>query len=72
VLGQAIVVVAVPKHAGEHGSEHLIEKCKQQLPNFMVPVKIEWRTHLPRSPNGKINRKSLILELKDLFIEEVK
>jgi acyl-CoA ligase (AMP-forming) (exosortase A-associated) len=72
VLGQAVVVVAVPKRAGEHGSERLIEKCKQQLPNFMVPVKIEWRTRLPRSPNGKIDRKSLILELKDLFIEEDK
>jgi acyl-CoA ligase (AMP-forming) (exosortase A-associated) len=72
VLGQAIVVVAVPKLAGKQESERLIEKCKQQLPNFMVPLKIEWRTHLPLSPNGKIDRKSLSVELEDLFKEENK
>jgi acyl-coenzyme A synthetase/AMP-(fatty) acid ligase len=30
-----------------------------QLPNFMIPAKIEVLSELPKNPNGKIDRKQL-------------
>lgn len=49
----------------------LITHCRQHLPNFMVPLQIIIRTRsLPRNPNGKIDRKMLVEELRGLFQEE--
>ena len=69
-LGQAIV--AVVKRLREEISESgLITHCRQHLPNFMVPLQIIIRTRsLPRNPNGKIDRKMLVEELRGLFQEE--
>jgi acyl-coenzyme A synthetase/AMP-(fatty) acid ligase len=36
---------------------------KKLLPNFMQPSAILWRSELPRSPNGKIDRAGLEQEL---------
>ena len=66
-LGQAVVVVATPKESGLQFTEELYEICRNQLPNFMVPQRIEWRTDLPRNPNGKLDRRKLATELQDLF-----
>ncbi len=69
-LGQAIV--AVVKRLREDLSENgLITHCRQHLPNFMVPLQIVIRTrNLPRNPNGKIDRKALVEELRGLFQED--
>lgn len=70
-LGQAVVAVIKPLREAFNESE-LIAYCKQHLPNFMVPLQIIARaTDLPRNPNGKIDRKSLVEELRDLFPENV-
>jgi acyl-CoA ligase (AMP-forming) (exosortase A-associated) len=68
-LGQAIVAVIKPLR--EMCSESaLIAHCKQHLPNFMVPLQIVVRrADLPRNPNGKIDRKALVEELRGLFPE---
>ncbi|MDG4552528.1 MAG: acyl-CoA ligase (AMP-forming), exosortase A system-associated [Candidatus Contendobacter sp.] len=68
-LGQAIVAVIKPLR--ETFSEStLIAHCKQHLPNFMVPLRIIARaSDLPRNPNGKIDRKALVEELRALFPE---
>lgn len=70
-LGQAVVAVIKPLR--ETFSESaLITYCKQHLPNFMVPLQIIARAaDLPRNPNGKIDRKSLVEELRNLFPENV-
>ena len=48
----------------------LINHCKRQLPNFMAPLQIIARhSDLPRNPNGKIDRKRLVEELRNLFPE---
>ncbi|MGB0712006.1 MAG: acyl-CoA ligase (AMP-forming), exosortase A system-associated [Gammaproteobacteria bacterium] len=65
-LGQA-VVLAVANDNGTTDTEALISHCKTALPAFMVPAHVEPRSSLPRNPNGKIDRKTLALELKDLF-----
>jgi acyl-CoA ligase (AMP-forming) (exosortase A-associated) len=66
VLGQAIVVVTTPAPGGELDESTLLAACRERLPAFMVPARIDVRTGpLPRNPNGKIDRKALSVE----FIE---
>jgi len=66
-LGQAVVVVVSPQDPTAFDPEALSACCKAQLPNFMVPAKIEVQANLPRNPNGKIDRKSLTQQYADLF-----
>ncbi len=68
-LGQAIVAMIKPVRKPFDESA-LIAHCKQHLPNFMVPLRIIARAgDLPRNPNGKIDRKALVEELRALFPE---
>ncbi len=69
-LGQAVVLVVYTPESPPDLAAQLLAACKQQLPGFMVPAKIEARAEpLPRNPNGKIDRKKISLELADLFEE---
>jgi acyl-CoA ligase (AMP-forming) (exosortase A-associated) len=69
-LGQAVVLVVYTPESGPDLATQLLAACKQQLPGFMVPAKIEVRAEpLPRNPNGKIDRKKISLDLADLFQE---
>ena len=64
-LGQAVVVVSLPRLMGEAAdSEALLLQCRQRLPTFMVPLHVEWRDTLPRNPNGKFDRPRLASELQ--------
>jgi acyl-CoA ligase (AMP-forming) (exosortase A-associated) len=69
-LGQAIVVVASVAPNRKPDSEILLNECRNLLPNYMVPLRIEWRESLPKNPNGKIDRSRLAsemaTELKDI------
>jgi acyl-CoA ligase (AMP-forming) (exosortase A-associated) len=68
VLGQAIVVVATPRDGRRLDTEALLAHCRKQLPAFMVPARVTVRQgSLPRNPNGKIDRKLLAHEMRDLF-----
>jgi acyl-CoA synthetase (AMP-forming)/AMP-acid ligase II len=66
VLGQAIVVAVTAARSTDFDTEVLIAECKRRLPAFMVPVRIEIRKTLPRSPNGKIDRQQLAREFQDI------
>ena len=58
MLGQAVVAVVKPL-CDDFNESELITRCKQHLPNFMVPLRvIVRRDDLPRNPNGKIDRKA--------------
>jgi acyl-coenzyme A synthetase/AMP-(fatty) acid ligase len=41
----------------------LLAHCKEAMPMYMVPGRIEWRDALPRNPNGKYDRVALRDEL---------
>ncbi len=70
VLGQAIVVAASPSaHHDRIHQDGLLSYCKQELPNFMVPLEIREYPSLPRNPNGKIDRSQLANSLAHLFAE---
>jgi acyl-CoA ligase (AMP-forming) (exosortase A-associated) len=66
VLGQAIVVAVTATRSAALDAEVLIAECKRRLPAFMVPVRIEIRETLPRSPNGKIDRRQLAREFQEI------
>lgn len=67
-LGQAIVVIATPQPGAELQAETLLAACRDRLPIYMVPARIEIRKGpLPRNPNGKIDRKALASEFHGLF-----
>lgn len=66
-LGQAVLVVVSIAADRVFNPQELIERCKAQLPSFMIPAKIEVLPELPRNPNGKIDRKRLSLQFADLF-----
>ena len=64
-LGQAIVVVVTPPAgATAVAVDELLRECRQRLPVYMVPRRIEVHAgSLPRNPNGKIDRKALVAQL---------
>lgn len=75
-LGEAIVVVASPpapspatagEGRGEGRSDALLAYCKQHMPNYMIPARIEWLESLPRNPNGKFDRPQLAASFKAVF-----
>jgi acyl-CoA synthetase (AMP-forming)/AMP-acid ligase II len=45
----------------------LLAYCKQHMPNYMVPARIEWLDTLPRNPNGKFDRPQLAARYKAVF-----
>lgn len=69
-LGQAIAVIVAALEGALAPTDKLLEYCKQNLPNFMVPHHIEWRDDLPRSPNGKYDRPLLSAQMRDRLVRE--
>jgi acyl-CoA ligase (AMP-forming) (exosortase A-associated) len=66
-LGQAIVLLAVPREPGLQ-ADALLKECQRRLPGWMVPGHVELGTEaFPRNPNGKIDRKLLRQSYLDLF-----
>ena len=59
-LGQAVKLVAVSK--GEDAETRLRAYFAKELPAYMHPREIVWRDALPLSPNGKVDRASLLKE----------
>ncbi|WP_293264311.1 acyl-CoA ligase (AMP-forming), exosortase A system-associated [Neptunomonas sp.] len=67
LLGQAILLLVTADP--ECNEQPLIKYCQKELPNFMLPKKIIFVDTLPRNQNGKIDRKTLAAEFKDIFQE---
>jgi acyl-CoA synthetase (AMP-forming)/AMP-acid ligase II len=69
-LGQAIVLLMVFKDGQVLSEGEILAKCKKALPNFMHPKYLEIRSHLPRNPNGKVDRSLLSKEMKEKYGHE--
>jgi len=69
-LGQGIIVLATPPEGGKLDRDALLAKCRQNMPQYMVPLQIVERAALPRNPNGKIDRKLLSGEMAEAFQQE--
>ncbi len=61
-LGQKIIVIISTEHIDTFNESELLNLCKTQLANFMIPEKIIALTELPKNPNGKIDRKALVAQ----------
>ena len=62
-LGQAVHLIVRAAPGSSDAMEVLPRILMQQLPNFMQPRKIHWRSAMPIGPNGKIDRTGLYAEL---------
>ncbi len=59
ILGMAIkAVVSLEPHV-ELNREDVIRHCAKHLEDFMVPKSVEFQDALPKSENGKINRREI-------------
>lgn len=70
-LGQGIVLVAKAA-ADDPDEEHkvrLLDQIRPNVPNYMMPLAIHWRTSLPRNANGKLDRRRLIDEFANEFLQ---
>jgi long-chain acyl-CoA synthetase len=69
VLGQAIKALVAPKEGHAPSEQELLRHCAANLEDFMVPQSIEVRASLPKSSNGKIDKKALAAELAGALAE---
>jgi acyl-coenzyme A synthetase/AMP-(fatty) acid ligase len=67
VLGQGIVLLALPQQAGLEAAE-LLRQCQRRLPAWMMPAHVVLSGQaFPRNPNGKIDRPGLRTPYQNLF-----
>ena len=62
-LGHAVHLIVRPLTGSSDAKDELPRILMQNLPNFMQPKVIHWRSFMPISPNGKIDRTALYQEL---------
>jgi acyl-CoA synthetase (AMP-forming)/AMP-acid ligase II len=69
-LGQRIGAAVKPRSVGDLDMDALLTHCKQMMPTYMVPFRIEVvRNDLPRNQNGKIDRKAIALQYTEVSEE---
>jgi long-chain acyl-CoA synthetase len=59
LLGEAVKAIIVPKAGVELTEREVIHHSRTCLDDFCVPKHVEFRTSLPKTPSGKIDRKAL-------------
>jgi len=60
ILGQAIRAVVARSKESRLTERELLRHCAARLEDFMVPQIIEFRDLLPKSGNGKIDKRQLL------------
>lgn len=63
LIENKLVAVVVVKGGTEVTEQELKARCKERLPVYMVPDLVEFRSELPQTSSGKINKKALVQEL---------
>jgi long-chain acyl-CoA synthetase len=59
VLGEAIKAIVVGKHGTDLSEREVLQHCRAHLEEFMLPQVVEFRAALPRSSNGKVQKREL-------------
>jgi acyl-coenzyme A synthetase/AMP-(fatty) acid ligase len=59
VLGQAIKAVVTLSEGVQLTKQEILRHCAKHLEDFKIPQQVEFRAALPKTPNGKIDRKEL-------------
>ncbi len=60
ILGQAIKAVITLKEGTHLTEKDILRYCAKHLEEFMIPKLVEFRTRMPRTSNGKIDKKELV------------
>ncbi len=60
ILGMAIKAVVALEHDASLTAEEVMRHCARHLEDFMVPKAVEFRDALPKSENGKIDRRGVV------------
>jgi amino acid adenylation domain-containing protein len=63
--GSADGIVAFVCGESSQNEVELVARCRNSLPDHMVPRAIHFIDEMPRNPNGKIDRRKLALRLND-------
>jgi acyl-coenzyme A synthetase/AMP-(fatty) acid ligase len=59
LLGNAIKAFVVLKNSVHDSEKKMLKHCKENMEIFMVPKYVEFLDELPKTPNGKIDKKLL-------------
>jgi len=59
ILGQAVKAVIAPKDGCQLDDKEILRHCANHLEDFMVPKWVEVRPSLPKTGNGKIDKREL-------------
>ena len=62
-LGEVVMVLGVPREESAGDTAALLAYCREHMPLYMIPARVEWRASLPRNPNGKYDRPLLRAEV---------
>ena len=65
--GEAVKAVVVLKPESGLGAEELLRFCKERLSAYKVPKSVEFRSSLPHTEVGKVNK----VKLKELILAEI-
>ncbi|NHZ83315.1 acyl-CoA ligase (AMP-forming), exosortase A system-associated [Massilia sp. CCM 8695] len=63
VLGQSIALAVTPRRGCLLEPAVLLAACRAKLPGYMLPLLAQVREALPRSPNGKFDRRLLAAQM---------
>jgi|GEM_PF-2328466 len=59
ILGQSIKAVVVVTPGASLSERDVLKYCTENLEPFMVPKGVEFLAELPKTPNGKIDKKRI-------------
>ncbi len=62
ILGQAVKAIVAVRAGSSVTERELLHHCASHLEDFMVPKIVELRDALPKTPNGKIDKRALEAE----------
>lgn len=68
--GKKLVAFLVPKIKADINKDEIYKNLKKKLPSYMVPSVIIILEKMPLTPNGKVDRKELVSNLKEQNISQ--
>ena len=64
---EAVTAFVVPKPGESITEEEIIQFCKQNLAGYKVPKKVVVLNEIPKNPSGKVLKKDIRNQFKDLY-----
>ncbi len=60
IMGQVIKVFVVKKENSDISKQCILRHCKEKMAQYKIPKEIQFISHLPKTPSGKLQRFKLI------------